>query len=86
MAFDNSEYVAQIEALLSVMGLDTDADPCSGLMVESVEKSEAVVRIFDDHASGEYYADRVVALLKGVASIEWDDPRNVWQVIAPAEV
>ena len=85
--FTAIDYASQINDLFDSLGVSTDYDPCSGLMAENVEGSEAVVKIFDDSANGKYYADQVINLLNSEGTVTLaDEPNNVWQVIAKAEI
>jgi len=77
------DYAAQINERLSELKASTDYNPYSGLMAENVEGSEAVVKIFDDYQSGEYYADQVIEALKKEEPIDWDDHDNTESVFGP---
>ncbi|MDA0267242.1 MAG: hypothetical protein O3A14_09830 [Cyanobacteria bacterium] len=70
------DYAAQINDLLDALNASTDYNPYSGLMAENVEGSEAVVKIFDDYSSGEYYADQAIEALKKEEPIDWDAHDN----------
>lgn len=91
--FTGIDYAAQINDALFGLKADTSYNAYSGLTAENVEGSEAVVKIFDDYTSGEYYADQVLEALKGVDAISWDAHDNtesaftpIWDAISGAQI
>ena len=91
--FTEVDYAAQVNSLLDDLKASTDYHPYSGLMAENVEGSEAVVKIFDDYASGEYYADQAIEALKKEDPIDWDAHDNtesafnpIWDAISGCEI
>ena len=82
-----ADYATQINQAFSRLNVDTDVNPYSGLMAENV--SPTVVKIFDDYASGEYYAVQALAALEECEPInleEETDFQDIWQALRKAEV
>jgi hypothetical protein len=91
--FTEIDWALQVNDELSRLNADTGFNAHSGLAAESVAGSEAVVKIFDDYDSGEYYADRVIEILGNLEPIDWDEHDNtetafgpIWDALASAEV
>lgn len=85
----NTEYAIKINAELDRLAVGTGANAYNGLMVESVDDAEVVVKIFDDYVSGKYYADQVLACLESLAPGDVtlnDEPDNIWQAISKFEI
>jgi len=81
--FTEIDWATQINDLLFSLKADTTYNACFGLMAEPVEGSEAVVKIFDDYDSGQYYADQVIEALKGCSEIDWGDEDDAGHAFGP---
>jgi hypothetical protein len=83
-----TDFIKLINAEFVRLGVDTDTDPYSGVMVEDVQGSEAVVRVFDDYTDDHFYADQLLVILKDAdfATLDPDDDSNIWEVIRPTTV
>jgi uncharacterized protein YabN with tetrapyrrole methylase and pyrophosphatase domain len=92
--FTAIDYASQINDILFSLKADTTTyNAYSGLTAENVPDSEAVVKIFDDYDSAEYYADQVIEALKGVDAINWDKHDStesafgpIWDAISGAQI
>jgi hypothetical protein len=87
--FTAIDYASQINDLLFSLKADTTYHAYSGLTAKNVEGSEAVVKIYDDYDSAEYYADQVIDALKGCDEIDWNVQDNteyafnsIWDAIS----
>jgi hypothetical protein len=76
-----SNEIKRIHKELNRLGIDTDFDPYSGIMAESVE-DPSLVKIYDDYVSAIYTAGDVADLLEECEELDLDD---FWSAIAPFE-
>ena len=87
--FTGVNWGEKVNALLFDLDASTATHPYSGLMAESVEGSEAVVKIFDDYASGQFYADQVCIKLEQHGPVNWDEPNPLealWGALKSCEI
>jgi hypothetical protein len=67
------------------LGVDTDTDPCSGLMtrIPNVVTEIALIEIYDDYESGFYDGEAVLSHLATLSpdavSLGSESPNNIWQ-------
>ena len=87
--FTDVPWAEKVNAMLSDLNAGTDSHPCSGLMAENIEGSEACIRVFDDYASIICYADQVLLRLSDVSPVKWDEPNpveEIWEALKSCEI
>ena len=76
--------IEKINQEIDRLQCSTEHAPCSGL---TVEPDDDGVRVFDDHADGIYDSNQLLEILEKCqsASLDSQSPKNIWQIVAPAE-
>lgn len=74
-----------INAEFARLKVDTDANPCSGLIAEDVDNGltySGLVKVYDDYTSGAYDTAHLLELLKKLSpkdvTLDSDSPSNIW--------
>jgi hypothetical protein len=72
------------------LGVSTNQDPYSGLMVELsgvLDSTQAtVVKIYDDYESSFYTADTLFLFLVGLTKESLSGDMDIWELIKPYEI